>query len=125
VASEARKERIDALRDRVLSLAEDDQRICELANRSFRMTKAQLEALAALPDEELRARGYEREEVEVMLEARNPMSQASYAVRMAHERMGMRIRKAPERLEQPTRPQVVMPTAQQPDPKRIVEVKEK
>lgn len=82
-------------------VAIDDARIARSANKCFQATRAELAAMEKMTpfelDVQLTARGWSREDFEIALEARKPRSEASYAVQMAHERTGMRIRQAVER----------------------------
>ena len=82
-------------------VAMDDARIARAANKCFQATRGELKAMEAMQPFELEvqltARGWTHEEFEIALEARKPRSEASYAVQMAHERTGMRIRQAVEK----------------------------
>lgn len=108
-------ERSQALVAVLEQVAMDDARICAAANKAFSATRTELEAMDKMPPFELEiqltARGWTREEFQVALEARRPRSEASYAVQMAHERTGMRIRQAVERGGTTVNVAVVIPTA--------------
>ncbi len=62
-------------------------------------------------DIQLQARGWSRRDFQIALEARRPRSEASYAVQMAHERTGMRIRQAVEKGGTTVNVAVVIPSA--------------
>lgn len=93
--------RVQALAAVLDEVAMDDARVVKAASKCFQATRAELadmEKMSGLELEvQLQARGWTREEFEIALEARKPRSEASYAVQMAHERVGMRIRQAAER----------------------------
>jgi hypothetical protein len=96
-------------------VAMDDARVVQAANKCFSATRAELAAMEKMAPFELeiqlQARGWTREEFEIALEARKPRSEASYAVQMAHERTGMRIRQAVERGGPTVNVAVVIPAA--------------
>jgi hypothetical protein len=96
-------------------VAMDDARVVGAANKCFSATRAQLAAMEKMEPFELEiqltARGWTREEFEIALEARKPRSECSYAVQMAHERTGMRIRQAVERGGTTVNVAVVIPAA--------------
>lgn len=95
----------------------DDARIARAANKCFQATRAELAAMERMTpfelDVQLKARGWTNEDFEVALEARKPRSEASYAVQMAHERTGMRIRQAAEKGGTTVNVAVVIPAAVQ------------
>lgn len=82
-------------------VAMDDAEVVQAANKCFEATRAELLAMEKMTpfelDLQLQARGWSRREFEIAVEARKPRSECSYAVQMAHERTGMRIRQAVER----------------------------
>lgn len=82
-------------------VAMDDAEVVQAANKCFEATRAELEAMVKMTpfelDLQLQARGWSRRDFEIAVEARKPRSECSYAVQMAHERTGMRIRQAVER----------------------------
>ena len=90
-------------------VAMDDARISAAASRAFSLSRKDLEAMQALTDAQLAERGWTRESFEVALEARRPRSEASYAIQMAHERTGMRIRQAVEKAGTTVNVAVVLP----------------
>jgi len=90
-------------------VAMDDARISAAASRAFSLSRKELGAMETLTDAELAERGWTRESFEVALEARRPRSEASYAIQMAHERTGMRIRQTVERSGTTVNVAVVLP----------------
>lgn len=82
-------------------VALDDAKLVRAASKCFAASRAELMAMERMTPAELeiqlQARGWTREEFEIVLEARRPRAEASYAIQMAHERTGMRIRQAVER----------------------------
>ncbi len=96
-------------------VAMDDARVVRAANRCFQAPRVELAAMEKMSpfelDLQLQARGWTREEFEIALEARKPRSEASYAVQMAHERTGMRIRQAVEKGGTTVNVAVVIPAA--------------
>lgn len=103
-------ERVEAMVEDVMRLGEEDLAITRLGNRSFGYTRLQLTEMGVWSDGQLAEAGLSREEYEVMVEARMPMGLASYAMRMAHERMGMRLRKAERAIAAGgAAPQVILP----------------
>lgn len=98
-------------------VAMDDARVVQAAAKCFQATRGELEAMEKMTpfelDVQLQARGWTPEEFQIALEARKPRSDASYAVQMAHERTGMRIRQAVERGGTTVNVAVVLPAATQ------------
>jgi hypothetical protein len=96
-------------------VAMDDARVVRAANKCFSATRAELAAMEKMEPFELEvqltARGWTPEEFQIALEARRPRSEASYAVQMAHERTGMRIRQAVEKGGTTVNVAVVLPSA--------------
>lgn len=94
----ARTQQLVAVLDEV---AMDDARVVQAAAKCFKATRAELAAMEKMTpfelEVQLQARGWTPEDFEIALEARKPRSEASYAIQMAHERTGMRIRQAVER----------------------------
>lgn len=96
-------------------VAMDDAQVVQAAKKCFSATRGELAAMDAMQPFELEiqlsARGWTREEFQIALEARKPRSEASYAIQMAHERTGMRIRQAVERGSTTVNVAVVLPAA--------------
>lgn len=93
--------RSDELMRVLEKVAIDDAKVSLAAAKAFRLTRAQLVKLEAMEpgfelDIQLKAYGLTFEELQIAIEARKPRAESSYAVQMAHERTGMRIRKAEE-----------------------------
>lgn len=100
--------RSDELLATLERVAIDDAKVSLAAAKAFKLTRKQLADLEAMEpgvalDTQLAAYKLTFEELQIAIEARKPRSEASYAVQMAHERTGMRIRKTEE-----MRPQVVV-----------------
>lgn len=114
MANPIAKRRSDMLLAILEDVAIDDARISKQAARGFQHSRATLEKMNAdgVTDEQLEAMGFTREGFEVALEARRPRSEASYAVQMAHERTGMRIRQAVEKNTKVTIANIIMPQPQ-------------
>jgi hypothetical protein len=93
-------------------VAMDDAFVVQAAARGFTVSRATLEEWdkKGIDDAELRTRGWTREEFEIALEARRPNSESSVALRHAHERTGMRIRKSEERHAPAQVVNIVMPS---------------
>lgn len=98
-------------------VAMDDARVVQAATKCFSATRAELAAMEKMEPFELEvqltARGWTSEDFQIALEARKPRSEASYAVQMAHERTGMRIRQAVERGGPTVNVAVIIPAANQ------------
>lgn len=113
--SEKSLQRTQALVAVLEAVALDDARVVQAANKCFSATRAELAAMEKMEPFELNvqleARGWTREEFEIAIEARKPRSETSYAVQMAHERTGMRIRQAVERGGPTVNVAVVIPAA--------------
>ena len=94
----ARQQALIEILDRV---ALDDANVVVAARKCFSATRGELAAMEKMEpfelEVQLQARGWTHEEFQIALEARKPRSEASYAIQMAHERTGMRIRQAVER----------------------------
>lgn len=109
----------------------DDARIARAAARGFKFSRKALANMEDWDDDMLEAAGFEsREAFEIALEGRRPRSEASYAIQMAHERTGMRIRKAEEQRAPASIVQIVMPpprkmTAEERAKATVIDVGEK
>lgn len=93
--------RSDELMQVLEKVAIDDAKVSLAAAKAFKLTRKQLADLEKLEpgfelDVQLKAHGLTFEQLQIAIEARKPRSESSYAVQMAHERTGMRIRKAEE-----------------------------
>lgn len=95
-------------------VAMDDAEIIQAAKKCFSATRAELAAMEKMEPFELAlqlsARGWTAEEFQIALEARKPRSECSYAIQMAHERTGMRIRQSIERGSPTVNVAVVIPS---------------
>ena len=89
--------RSDELMGLLESIAVDDARVCRDAARALDLPPSKLEEMRSWSDSQLAAAGWSRVAFETAWEARKPRSEASYAVQLAHERTGMRIRQQVER----------------------------
>ena len=89
--------RNDAVRTILDQVAISDAQTCLDASKALTVTPKRLMEMREWSDEQLNGGGWTREAFEAAWEARKPMSEASYAVRLAHERTGMRIRQAQDR----------------------------
>lgn len=94
-------------------VAIDDAEVCQAATRALELAPGVLELMRTWEDDQLREAGWTRRDFEAAWEARKPMSECSYAVRLAHERTGMRIRQAVERGTTVTIANIVLPPQQQ------------
>lgn len=108
----ARQQALTAVLEKV---ALDDAQVVEAANKCFKATRAELAAMEKMEpfelDLQLKARGWTQEEFQIAVEARKPRSECSYAVQMAHERTGMRIRQAVDRGAPSVNVAFIIPTA--------------
>ena len=94
---ERQQRRSDELMALLESVAIDDARVCKDAARALDITPEDFAKMRLLSDHDLGLLGWTRRAFEAAWEARKPMSEAAYAVRLAHERTGMRIRQQVER----------------------------
>lgn len=89
--------RTNELRQILETIALDDARISKAAGRALSVAPDVLLEMRSWKDAQLKNAGWTREEYETAWEARKPMAECSYAVRLAHERTGMRIRQSVDR----------------------------
>ncbi len=110
---ERKQRRTDELLALLEGLAIEDATVSKDAMRALSVTPARLLELRELDDEQLAAAGWTRPQFETAWEARKPRSEAAYAVQLAHERTGMRIRQAAERAIGKTQVAalIILPTA--------------
>ena len=104
--------RSDELMGLLESIAIDDARVCKNAARALDLPPSKLEEMRSWTDSQLAAAGWSRVAFETAWEARKPRSEAAYAIQLAHERTGMRIRQQVERgVGAPQVAVIVMPNA--------------
>lgn len=97
MGKEVAKRRSEELLSILEGVAIDDARVCKDAARALDLAPGTLLEMRQWDDSQLLAAGWTRRAFEAAWEARKPRSEASYAVQLAHERTGMRIRQSVER----------------------------
>lgn len=102
------KHRSDALQAVLDKVAMDDAMVCQDAARALTLTPKELLEMRDFDDAQLAQRGWTRRAFEAAWEGRKPLSEASVAVKMAHERTGMRIRQTVDRQASPSVAVVIM-----------------
>lgn len=84
---------IEAIREKVVELEQNDLGIVESMNRFSEVDEAQIALLEALPDDLLRKQGWTRRQLRVAKYAQLPRSHVPYALQAAQERTLARTRR--------------------------------
>jgi uncharacterized protein YigA (DUF484 family) len=119
--------RSDELMQILEAVAIDDARVSLAAAQCFKLSRKQLAALEEMEVMEREAHldqlGWSEEEFQIACEARRPKSEASLGILLAHERTGMRIRKADEIQSAPKVAVVIMAAPNQMTPEKLAKVR--